>query len=390
MPRRAGRPRPESGATRGASPVTILDSELPRTKTASERAFNRKPLPCVSLAAKQNVPECRRPSARLTASARHPDLPVTREEQPTMIRTGDQYRESLRDGREVYMDGVRVDDVTVHPMFKPLVDIRARIYDMQHEPATKRHHDGGAGRRAQRHRQRPALHPGRLVGEAPGHRRRLRGDRWDRHPGGRRDGRARCGRSSTGVTCSVGDRFPLRGERREAHRPGAPARSLPRLREHRPQGRPLQAAPGAGPGHAPARGRGDRCRHRGARREVRDRRRLRQPGLHQAHHRELGQPGALRLRSRLHLRPGFARTQVHLPLRLRRRPRRDVRAPTTATTPSRTDSTRSMRSSSSTTYSFPGRTCSSTGTPGRRPSSAPPSTAMPPSRSCSAPSRRRT
>ena len=54
-----------------------------------------------------------------------------------MIRTGDQYRESLRDGREVYMDGVRVEDVSVHPMFRPLVDIRARIYDMQHDPETR-------------------------------------------------------------------------------------------------------------------------------------------------------------------------------------------------------------------------------------------------------------
>ena len=54
-----------------------------------------------------------------------------------MIRTGDQYRDSIRDGREVYMDGVRVEDVTTHPMFKPLVDVRARIYDMQHEPATR-------------------------------------------------------------------------------------------------------------------------------------------------------------------------------------------------------------------------------------------------------------
>ena len=50
-----------------------------------------------------------------------------------MIRTGKEYRESLQDGREVYMDGRRVDDVTSHPQFKPLVDIRARIYDMQHE-----------------------------------------------------------------------------------------------------------------------------------------------------------------------------------------------------------------------------------------------------------------
>lgn len=53
-----------------------------------------------------------------------------------MIRTGEEYRESIRDGREVYVNGERVKDVPSHPMFKPLVDIRARIYDMQHEPAT--------------------------------------------------------------------------------------------------------------------------------------------------------------------------------------------------------------------------------------------------------------
>jgi 4-hydroxyphenylacetate 3-monooxygenase len=50
-----------------------------------------------------------------------------------MIRTGDEYREGLRDGREIWIDGERVSDVTVHPAFKPIVDVRARIYDMQHE-----------------------------------------------------------------------------------------------------------------------------------------------------------------------------------------------------------------------------------------------------------------
>ncbi len=54
-----------------------------------------------------------------------------------MIRTGEQYRDSIRDNREVYMNGERVKDVTAHPMFKPLVDIRARIYDMAHDPATR-------------------------------------------------------------------------------------------------------------------------------------------------------------------------------------------------------------------------------------------------------------
>src|SRR5271165_7524709 len=54
-----------------------------------------------------------------------------------MIRTGEQYRQSIRDGREVYVNGERVRDVATHPMFKPLVDIRARIYDMAHAPATR-------------------------------------------------------------------------------------------------------------------------------------------------------------------------------------------------------------------------------------------------------------
>src|SRR5271154_3312951 len=54
-----------------------------------------------------------------------------------MIRTGRQYLDSIRDGREVYINGERVKDVTQHPMMKPLIDIRARIYDMQHEAATR-------------------------------------------------------------------------------------------------------------------------------------------------------------------------------------------------------------------------------------------------------------
>ena len=54
-----------------------------------------------------------------------------------MIRNGNEYRESIRDGREVHINGERVRDVTTHPSFKPLVDIRARIYDMAHDPKTR-------------------------------------------------------------------------------------------------------------------------------------------------------------------------------------------------------------------------------------------------------------
>src|SRR6267142_2484275 len=54
-----------------------------------------------------------------------------------MIRTGEEYKASIRDSRAVYMNGERIKDVTVHPAFKPLVDIRARIYDLQHDPETR-------------------------------------------------------------------------------------------------------------------------------------------------------------------------------------------------------------------------------------------------------------
>ncbi len=54
-----------------------------------------------------------------------------------MLRTGAQYRDSLQDGRQVWMNGERVKDVTTHPAFKPIVDIRARIYDMAHEARYK-------------------------------------------------------------------------------------------------------------------------------------------------------------------------------------------------------------------------------------------------------------
>jgi 4-hydroxyphenylacetate 3-monooxygenase len=54
-----------------------------------------------------------------------------------MIRTGDEYRRSIQDGREIYLNGERIKDVVTHPAFKPLVDIRARIYDMAHDPRTR-------------------------------------------------------------------------------------------------------------------------------------------------------------------------------------------------------------------------------------------------------------
>ena len=54
-----------------------------------------------------------------------------------MIRSAAEYLDSIRDGRQVWINGEKVDDVPTHPMFKPLVDVRARIYDMQHDVATR-------------------------------------------------------------------------------------------------------------------------------------------------------------------------------------------------------------------------------------------------------------
>ena len=54
-----------------------------------------------------------------------------------MIRTGEDYRDSINDGRDVWINGARVDDPCSHPQLKPIIDVRARIYDMQHAAETQ-------------------------------------------------------------------------------------------------------------------------------------------------------------------------------------------------------------------------------------------------------------
>ncbi len=48
--------------------------------------------------------------------------------------TGAEYLESLRDGREVWIDGERVADVTEHPAFRNAARSVARLYDALHDP----------------------------------------------------------------------------------------------------------------------------------------------------------------------------------------------------------------------------------------------------------------
>ncbi len=51
--------------------------------------------------------------------------------------TGEEYLESLRDGREVYVYGERVADVTTHPAFRNSARTIAKLYDALHDPATR-------------------------------------------------------------------------------------------------------------------------------------------------------------------------------------------------------------------------------------------------------------
>jgi aromatic ring hydroxylase len=49
--------------------------------------------------------------------------------------TGQEYLDSLRDGREVWIYGERVKDVTTHPSFRNPARMFARLYDALHDPA---------------------------------------------------------------------------------------------------------------------------------------------------------------------------------------------------------------------------------------------------------------
>ena len=66
----------------------------------------------------------RRPET--TASVKH-----------TAPMTGNEFIESLRDGREVFIYGERVKDVTVHPAFRNTARMIARLYDALHDPQRK-------------------------------------------------------------------------------------------------------------------------------------------------------------------------------------------------------------------------------------------------------------
>src|SRR3990170_5615 len=52
----------------------------------------------------------------------------------TALLTGEEYLETLRDGRSVYIDGEKVADVTEHSAFRNSARSIARLYDELHDP----------------------------------------------------------------------------------------------------------------------------------------------------------------------------------------------------------------------------------------------------------------
>ena len=298
-----------------------------------------------------------------------------------MIRTGDEYRESIRDGREVWINGERVEDVTDPPAFQPIVDVRARIYDMAHEAATPRRHDlrrPGSGERCAIGPKLPR-DAGGLAGQAARRRHRAGRHRRRRHPRRRRDGRR--------------DVVALR-------RPGRPERG-------RSRGSPRTSAPTS---H-----RAGRCTTRSTSRPTptrrataRSGRRTRTPTCCSTSSRETD--GGIVVRGAKYETAAAYANQAFVKPTIgnwgdselsdyavgfivehgRARASSTSAGPASPaarrsrTTRSPTASTRSTPWSSSTTSRSPGRTSSSTATPGPPPTSAPRCTATAPSPSSSA------
>lgn len=75
-----------------------------------------------------------------------------------MIKDGNAYTETLRDGRAVYLDGGKVADVTAHPAYRNAVRSVARLYDFQAAAENRElmTYDSGGGARANRIWELPA------------------------------------------------------------------------------------------------------------------------------------------------------------------------------------------------------------------------------------------
>ena len=68
--------------------------------------------------------------AKRGTSVSQDDIGAVRYDRP---QNGAEYLESLRDGREIYIYGDRVDDVTTHPAFRNTARMAARLFDALHD-----------------------------------------------------------------------------------------------------------------------------------------------------------------------------------------------------------------------------------------------------------------
>lgn len=65
----------------------------------------------------------------------HQDTPVDSPAAGSRLRSGKEYLTALKDNRNVYVDGERVEDVTSHPAFAPVAKSVAELYDIAADPA---------------------------------------------------------------------------------------------------------------------------------------------------------------------------------------------------------------------------------------------------------------
>ena len=54
-----------------------------------------------------------------------------------MIKNGEQHRESLRDGREIFLNGAVIHDHTEHPAYQHSIDSACQLYDFQSDPENR-------------------------------------------------------------------------------------------------------------------------------------------------------------------------------------------------------------------------------------------------------------
>ena len=58
-------------------------------------------------------------------------------DEPAGVMNGKMFLDSLRDDREIWYRGKRINDVTTHPDFAGMAHTLANIYDKQHDPKTR-------------------------------------------------------------------------------------------------------------------------------------------------------------------------------------------------------------------------------------------------------------